>query len=520
MKRLQAISRNRLKSHIQSKLNFIYGKHVYHVDRVNHPHSRKGKQLYATITHHYPKHIVVNNHVHDVMGDTSNKKLTLNAKKLSKRLDNYKIDSLARSHDQSINHRYHRPDGFPEISRMDHYQTTTGFNHLTPTGLNSQDKILYRSNGLIKGTKPTYFVSTYGSTMQNGAIQGKYSENEQLTARYLRSLGINYGHGQYLHIHGADFRNKTRETKRALHLDFFIPKEFTNGKQDLGIEVDGTQHNKPVKGFGGISQFAHQVKNDQKKNLYCKRHHIKLIRIPMYKLHNKAYMKKLTRSVMTPQERLTRDTSSIPGMKNTLINATLDQDLLPNLSFNKIQKADLDPKLVQQGVKRINAKGNHIANPKLVNKARFECKKSFIQRSQIGNKLRTRNPNLTYNEKLHYIVSDPKYEKDFDPYHYSRTDADFIKAMNKPFSKRQYRQDQAKNEHATQPMSKQKLEQDLAKATQGVSEATTQSMNTNKLNKHPFGIHFRVPHQSHHTKVSHHVSKSVLSRSRQHGVQR
>lgn len=48
------------------------------------------------------------------------------------------------------------------------------------------------------------------------------------------------------------------------------------------IEFDGEQHYKPVAHFGGEEQFKIQQERDQRKNLYCQKNNIKLIRIPYW----------------------------------------------------------------------------------------------------------------------------------------------------------------------------------------------------------------------------------------------
>lgn len=45
------------------------------------------------------------------------------------------------------------------------------------------------------------------------------------------------------------------------------------------IEYDGEQHYRPIKFMGGEKKFAEQILYDNKKNIYCKEHNIKLKRI-------------------------------------------------------------------------------------------------------------------------------------------------------------------------------------------------------------------------------------------------
>ena len=73
----------------------------------------------------------------------------------------------------------------------------------------------------------------------------------------------------------SDLRNKN-----PLSYDFFLPK------YNLCIEFDGEQHYKPLKIFGGKKKFFSQIKNDIKKNLFCFRNKINLLRIPYFEFSN------------------------------------------------------------------------------------------------------------------------------------------------------------------------------------------------------------------------------------------
>lgn len=46
------------------------------------------------------------------------------------------------------------------------------------------------------------------------------------------------------------------------------------------IEVDGEQHFKPIKLFGGEEEFKKRLENDKRKNEYAKNHNFPLVRIP------------------------------------------------------------------------------------------------------------------------------------------------------------------------------------------------------------------------------------------------
>lgn len=62
--------------------------------------------------------------------------------------------------------------------------------------------------------------------------------------------------------------------KKMLRFDFYIP--LTNEV----IEIDGSQHNKVVLYFGGELGYEDRLKKDNIKNVYCKKHNIKITRIP------------------------------------------------------------------------------------------------------------------------------------------------------------------------------------------------------------------------------------------------
>ena len=67
---------------------------------------------------------------------------------------------------------------------------------------------------------------------------------------------------------------------QKLFFDFCIPKK------NIMIEVDGEQHFKPIKYFGGSEGFRELKKRDFLKNRYCFENNIKLIRIPYFDIDN------------------------------------------------------------------------------------------------------------------------------------------------------------------------------------------------------------------------------------------
>ncbi|ENJ6138916.1 hypothetical protein AB1Z82_005184 [Bacillus cereus] len=66
--------------------------------------------------------------------------------------------------------------------------------------------------------------------------------------------------------------------KNLLRYDFAI-LDSDNSIKCL-IECQGEQHYKPVAEFGGVSQYESQVKNDELKRVYAKKHNIPLFEIP------------------------------------------------------------------------------------------------------------------------------------------------------------------------------------------------------------------------------------------------
>ena len=55
------------------------------------------------------------------------------------------------------------------------------------------------------------------------------------------------------------------------------------------IEYDGEQHFHYVKKFGSYSDFKHMQENDRRKNAYCLRNGIPLIRVPYWDLEKLTY---------------------------------------------------------------------------------------------------------------------------------------------------------------------------------------------------------------------------------------
>lgn len=90
---------------------------------------------------------------------------------------------------------------------------------------------------------------------------------------------------QLLKLHNISFKFQYRFkdcvssiTNYSLPFDFYLPD------YNICIEVDGAQHYKPIDFGGGYAKSLHyfykQCLHDEIKNEYCKKHNIKLIRIP------------------------------------------------------------------------------------------------------------------------------------------------------------------------------------------------------------------------------------------------
>jgi hypothetical protein len=121
------------------------------------------------------------------------------------------------------------------------------------------------------------FQNKIGDTSKSKKIM---SNSERLIAQYLDNLGITYK-TQYCFPGCRD--------KRAVPFDFVLFNQ--KGKVVMAIEYDGEQHSHPVNFHGeGIKNakknFEKTKKHDKIKNKYCKRKHIKLIRIDYTQRNN------------------------------------------------------------------------------------------------------------------------------------------------------------------------------------------------------------------------------------------
>lgn len=74
--------------------------------------------------------------------------------------------------------------------------------------------------------------------------------------------------------------------KSLLRFDFAI---ISCGRPIKLIEYDGEQHFKHIPKFGTYSDFKHMQENDRRKNAYCLRNNIPLIRVPYWDLDKLTY---------------------------------------------------------------------------------------------------------------------------------------------------------------------------------------------------------------------------------------
>ena len=104
------------------------------------------------------------------------------------------------------------------------------------------------------------------------------SKGEERIASLLKSARVSY-EKEYSF---SDLKYKNT----LLRFDFAI----LSGDQPIKlIEYDGEQHFHYVKKFGSYSDFKHMQENDRRKNAYCLRNGIPLIRVPYWDLEKLTY---------------------------------------------------------------------------------------------------------------------------------------------------------------------------------------------------------------------------------------
>lgn len=122
------------------------------------------------------------------------------------------------------------------------------------------------SCGLTFSSTPNSFLSG-GTRCPHCA----FSKGEVNIRRVLDNMGITYESEKEF----SDLFNI-----RNLRFDFYIPD------YNLLIEFDGEQHYRPVELFGGLDYLRKVQLNDAKKDEYCLKNNINLLRIPYTELHN------------------------------------------------------------------------------------------------------------------------------------------------------------------------------------------------------------------------------------------
>ena len=95
------------------------------------------------------------------------------------------------------------------------------------------------------------------------------SKGEYITKVFLHKNNIPY-------VYEKKYEGLVGINGEGLSYDFYIPSE------NVLIEIQGEQHEKPVKHFGGKKQFEIQKEHDKRKREYCKNNNIELIEIWYY----------------------------------------------------------------------------------------------------------------------------------------------------------------------------------------------------------------------------------------------
>jgi hypothetical protein len=84
----------------------------------------------------------------------------------------------------------------------------------------------------------------------------------------------------------SQYKFNNCKDKRSLPFDFALFKDEEKAKLMLLIEFDGRQHYEWIKGWITKKSFETLQIHDQLKNEYCKKHNIKLLRIPYWDYDN------------------------------------------------------------------------------------------------------------------------------------------------------------------------------------------------------------------------------------------
>lgn len=116
-------------------------------------------------------------------------------------------------------------------------------------------------------TRPSVLLASYGCP------RCTISKGEDKIEKYLKDNKI-------FHISQKKFDDLIGVGGRCLSYDFYIQN------QNLLIEFNGIQHEKPVGYFGGNKVFITQMEHDKRKRIYAKEHNIDLLEIWYYDYDN------------------------------------------------------------------------------------------------------------------------------------------------------------------------------------------------------------------------------------------
>lgn len=150
---------------------------------------------------------------------------------------------------------------------------------------NSNTKEFIRKSIKIHGTLYDYKKVEYKNAKTNVKIRcKKHGEFQQQPSKHLSGQGcpickLSKGELKIVKIlekYDIKYQSQKKFSDISLVFDFYISEKNTC------IEFDGIQHFKPINHFGGKKAFEEQKIRDNKKDEYCLRNNIHLLRIPYY----------------------------------------------------------------------------------------------------------------------------------------------------------------------------------------------------------------------------------------------
>lgn len=152
--------------------------------------------------------------------------------------------------------------------QLDQIIKETGTKGKTPENTLSRNLQELRDFGILEfvDNKGNYKLVAKQICLLAQTSSKKMSKGEKLIAKLLDELGYDFIREKVF----SDCKHK-----RLLRFDFYFEVEG----RGFCIEFDGEQHRKPVAYFGGEKAFKEGQERDRKKNEYCKKNNITLIRI-------------------------------------------------------------------------------------------------------------------------------------------------------------------------------------------------------------------------------------------------